>query len=74
MYRKAMEIEGDIVRHSRKYRVDPSLARAVCMYESGGNANLTSGAGASGYFQSMLGRGIAANGVRCWTGFLGTDD
>src|SRR5687767_15795964 len=48
-----MEIEGDIVRYSRKYGVDPSLARAVCMYESGGNANLTSGAGARGYFQVM---------------------
>jgi soluble lytic murein transglycosylase-like protein/LysM repeat protein len=53
MYRKVMEIEGDIVRYSRKYGVDPLLARAVCMYESGGNANLTSGAGARGYFQVM---------------------
>jgi LysM repeat protein len=53
MYRKVMEIEGDIVRYSRKYGVDPSLARAVCMYESGGNANLMSGAGARGYFQVM---------------------
>lgn len=53
VYRKVMEIEGDIVRYSRKYGVDPSLARAVCMYESGGNANLTSGAGARGYFQVM---------------------
>ena len=53
VYRKVMEIEGDIVRYSRKYGVDASLARAVCMYESGGNANLTSGAGARGYFQVM---------------------
>jgi LysM repeat protein len=53
MYRKVMEIDGDIVRFSKKYGVDPSLARAVCMYESGGNANLTSGAGAHGYFQVM---------------------
>lgn len=53
MYRKVMEIEGDIVRYSKTYGVDPSLARAVCMYESGGNANLTSGAGANGYFQVM---------------------
>jgi LysM repeat protein len=53
MYRKVVEIEGDIVRYSRKYGVDPSLARAVCMYESGGNADLTSGAGARGYFQVM---------------------
>ena len=53
MYRKVMEIEGNIVWASKKYGVDPSLARAVCMYESGGNANLTSGAGADGYFQVM---------------------
>jgi LysM repeat protein len=53
MYRKVMEIEGDIVRYSRKYGVDLSLASAVCMYESGGNDNLTSGAGAGGYFQVM---------------------
>lgn len=53
MYRKVMEIEGDIVKYSKKYGVDSSLARAVCMYESGGNANLTSGAGARGYFQVM---------------------
>ena len=33
--------------------MDPSLARAVCMYESGGNGQLTSGAGANGYFQVM---------------------
>ena len=53
MYRKVMEIEGNIVWASKKYGVDPSLARAVCMYESGGNGNLTSGAGANGYFQVM---------------------
>lgn len=53
VYRKVMEIEGDIIKYSTKYGVDPSLARAVCMYESGGNANLTSGAGARGYFQVM---------------------
>lgn len=53
MYRKVMEIDGEIVRYSEKYGVDPPLARAVCMYESGGNANLTSGAGAQGYFQVM---------------------
>jgi LysM repeat protein len=53
VYRKVMEIEGDVVKYSRKYGVDPSLARAVCMYESGGNANLTSRAGARGYFQVM---------------------
>ncbi len=53
MYRKVMEIDDEIVAQSKKYGVDPLLARAVCMYESGGNANLTSGAGARGYFQVM---------------------
>ena len=53
VYRKVMEIEDEIVEYSRKYSVDPALARAVCMYESGGNANLASSAGAQGYFQVM---------------------
>ena len=53
MYRKVMEIEDDIRRHTETYGVDYDLARAVCLYESGGNPNLTSGAGASGYFQVM---------------------
>ena len=53
MYRKVMEIEDDIQKHALKYQVDLALARAVCMYESGGNANLRSGAGARGYFQVM---------------------
>ena len=53
MYRKTMEIEGDIRRHTEKYGVDIDLARAVCLHESGGNGNLRSGAGARGYFQVM---------------------
>ncbi|OFW29245.1 MAG: hypothetical protein A3G76_11525 [Acidobacteria bacterium RIFCSPLOWO2_12_FULL_65_11] len=53
MYRKMMEIEDEIVRYSLKYGVDTSLSKAVCLYESGGNANLTSSAGAKGYFQVM---------------------
>jgi LysM repeat protein len=53
MYRKSMVIESQIIKYSRKYHVDPSLARAVCMYESGGNPRLTSPAGARGYFQLM---------------------
>jgi hypothetical protein len=53
IYRKVMEIEDQIIRHSERYGVDVDLARAVCMYESGGNANLTSWAGAEGYFQVM---------------------
>jgi LysM repeat protein len=53
VYRKVMEIEDEIVEYSSKYGVDLALARAVCMYESGGNANLSSSAGAQGYFQVM---------------------
>ena len=53
MYRKTMEIEGDIRRYTEKYGVDIDLARAVCLHESGGNGNLSSHAGARGYFQVM---------------------
>ncbi len=53
IYRKMMEIEEVIRGHSERYGVDFELARATCMYESGGNANLTSWAGAKGYFQVM---------------------
>jgi hypothetical protein len=53
MYRKVMEIDAQIVTYAKKYNVDPSLARAVCMFESGGNGQLRSGAGAQGYFQVM---------------------
>lgn len=53
VYRKMMEIEAEIRVATDRYAVDFDLARAVCMYESGGNANLTSWAGAKGYFQVM---------------------
>jgi LysM repeat protein len=53
MYRKVMEVEGEIRRHAERYGVDFDLARAVCLYESGGNAGLASQAGAQGYFQVM---------------------
>ena len=53
IYRKLMVIEDEIRQHTERYGVDFELARAVCMYESGGNANLTSWAGAKGYFQVM---------------------
>jgi LysM repeat protein len=53
MYRKVIEIEDEIRRHAQHYGVDSDLARAVCMYESGGNPGLTSHAGARGYFQVM---------------------
>lgn len=52
-YRKVMEIEEEIRRHAVAYGVDFDLARAVCLYESGGNAGLASHAGAQGYFQVM---------------------
>ena len=48
-----MEIEDEISRHAETYGVDIDLAWAVCLYESGGNANLNSWAGAQGYFQVM---------------------
>jgi hypothetical protein len=41
MYRKVMEIEADIKRYSERYGVDFDLARAVCLYESGGNVGST---------------------------------
>ena len=53
LYRKVMEIEERIGTHSETYGLDYDLARAVCLYESGGNAALTSWAGAEGYFQVM---------------------
>jgi len=53
LYRKVMEIEDRIRRHATTYGLDYDLARAVCLYESGGNARLTSWAGAEGYFQVM---------------------
>ena len=53
LYRKVMEIEDRIGTHAATYGLDYDLARAVCLYESGGNAALTSGAGAEGYFQVM---------------------
>ena len=53
LYRKVMEIEDQIRTQADAYGLDYDLARAVCLYESGGNANLTSWAGAKGYFQVM---------------------
>ncbi len=46
LYRKVMEIEDRIGTHAATYGLDYDLARAVCLYESGGNARLTSWAGA----------------------------
>ncbi|HJO38478.1 MAG: LysM peptidoglycan-binding domain-containing protein [Vicinamibacterales bacterium] len=53
MYRKVMEIEDEIRGHTDRYGLHFDLARAVCLYESGGNAALSSWVGARGYFQVM---------------------
>ena len=53
LYRKIMEIEHRIREQTDRYGLDYDLARAVCLYESGGNAGLTSWAGAEGYYQVM---------------------
>lgn len=53
VYRKVMEIEDEIRAQAERYGLDYDLARAACLYESGGNAGLTSWAGAEGYFQVM---------------------
>ena len=53
MFRKAMLIENESRTYAEKYDVDIDLVHAVLIQESGGNANLTSIAGAGGYFQVM---------------------
>jgi hypothetical protein len=53
MFRKVLEIEDDIRRHAATYEIDADLAVAVCLYESGGNAGVSSKAGAQGLFQVM---------------------
>lgn len=53
IYRKVMEIEDEIRQHTDRYPVHFDLALAVCLYESGGNAGLSSWVGAQGYFQVM---------------------
>jgi len=55
MYRKTMRIENELLTYTARYKIDPRLARAVVLQESGGNAHLISSAGARGYFQVMLG-------------------
>ena len=53
MFRKAVTIENQIRQFTDSYGVDFDLARAMLIQESGGNPNLTSIAGAGGYFQVM---------------------
>ena len=53
IYRKVMEIDAEIKRFSDQYGLDPDLARAVVLHESGGNGSVVSIDGARGYFQVM---------------------
>lgn len=53
MYRKVMEIEGEVKKFSDQYGLDLNLARAVVIHESGGNGRVVSIDGANGYFQMM---------------------
>ena len=55
MYRKTMVIERELGTYAARYGIDPRLARAVLIQESGGNDKLVSSAGARGYFQVMPG-------------------
>ena len=53
MYRKVMEIDGEIKKFTDQYDLDLDLARAVVIHESGGNGSVVSIDGANGYFQVM---------------------
>ena len=53
MYRKVMEIDGEIKTFTDQYGLDLDLARAVVIHESGGNGRVVSIDGANGYFQIM---------------------
>ncbi|MBU1091406.1 transglycosylase SLT domain-containing protein [Patescibacteria group bacterium] len=53
IYQKAMRFYPEILKYSKKYDVDPTLILSIAMYESGGNENLTSDAGAKGLMQVM---------------------
>ncbi|MCF7835997.1 MAG: transglycosylase SLT domain-containing protein [Candidatus Marinimicrobia bacterium] len=53
IYKKTMRFYPQIEKYSKKYGVDINLSLAIAMYESGGNENLTSHAGAKGLMQVM---------------------
>lgn len=77
-YRNLLEIDEEIGRHCKAYDIDPAWARAICLYESGGNPDLSSGVGAEGYFQVMprtyRGLGVTTNveaGIKYLSQMLG---
>jgi hypothetical protein len=45
MYRKSMQIEAQLFSVASRYRVDPRLARALILYQSGGNDYFVSASG-----------------------------
>lgn len=49
----APDVDALIVKYSQEYGVDPNIARAVAMQESGGRHDVVSPAGAIGTFQLM---------------------
>lgn len=49
----APEVDGLIVKYSQEMGIDPNIARAVAMQESGGRQDVVSPAGAIGTFQLM---------------------
>ncbi len=51
MYRKTIETDADIFDYSERHGIDPRMARALILYESGGNREWVSESGVTGYFQ-----------------------
>lgn len=51
MYRKTIDIDAEIFDYSEQYGIDPRMARALILYESGGNPEWVSESGVTGYFQ-----------------------
>ena len=45
MYRKSMQIEAELFSAASRYGVDPRLARALILYQSGGNDSFMSASG-----------------------------
>lgn len=65
MYRKTIEVDGELFTYAARYGVDHRLARAVILQESGGNAGWVSSDGHVGHFQLSPGLvrllGVEAN-------------